>query len=108
IQDALAYISDQFNLSGTTIDPNSKGNLSFTDGVFNVKSLNAQFKISNETIAVDNSGIYLERFSVRDEKDNRFFIDGSILTNDFTNPEFDLRIAANEFSVLNSTRDRKS
>src|SRR5690606_37967200 len=81
------------------------GNLSFTDGVFNVKKLNAIFKISDETIAVDNSGIYLERFTIRDEKDNRFFIDGSILTHDFTNPEFDLRIAANEFSVLNSTRE---
>src|SRR5690606_36769304 len=81
------------------------GNLSFTDGVFNVKKLNAIFKISDETIAVDNSGIYLERFTIRDEKDNRFFIDGSILTKDFTNPEFDLRIAANEFSVLNSTRE---
>lgn len=105
IQEASGYISGKFNLSGTTKDSKYNGNLSFTDGVFNVKKLNAQFKISDETIAVDNSGIYLERFTIRDEKDNRFFIDGSILTQDFTNPEFDLRIAANEFSVLNSTRE---
>lgn len=104
IQEASGYISGQFNVSGTTANPKYKGNLSFTDGVFNVKKLNALFKISDETISVDNLGIYLERFTIRDEKDNRFFIDGSILTKDFTNPEFDLRIAANEFSVLNSTR----
>lgn len=105
IQETSGYVSGKFNVSGTTTDPKYKGNLSFTDGIFNVKKLNAQFKISNETIAIDNSGIYLERFTIRDEKDNRFFIDGSILTKDFTNPEFDLRIAANEFSVLNSTRE---
>lgn len=98
-------IAGHFKVSGTTADPRYNGNLDFRDVAFRVKKLNAQFKISGQSIAMDNKGIYLDKFDIRDEKDNTFIVDGSILTGSFTNPDFDLKINAKNFSVLNSTEE---
>lgn len=104
IENAEGYISGKFNVNGTTSEPKYKGTLDFTDVIFNVKKLNAQFKIDNQNIALDNTGLYLDKFRVQDEKNNTFEVDGEIKTTVFTNPDFDLAIKAENFSVLNSTR----
>jgi translocation and assembly module TamB len=101
---ASGNISGLIEASGTTNDPQYTGELVFNEAAFTVSQLNANYLLSNETIALDNAGVYFEDFTIRDENSNSFQIDGSIFTESFINPSFDLKLTADNFSVVNSTR----
>lgn len=103
IKNAEGSLSGNFKVSGTTSDPQYNGTLNFKDLAFHVAKLNAQFKVPEQNIAINNQGIYLNKFNIKDENDNTFVVDGAVLTNDFSNPDFDLKINAKNFNVLNST-----
>jgi hypothetical protein len=105
ITDADGYLTGNVKVSGTTANPDYDGEFNFNQVGFNVTTLNSVFKIDNETIQLDNSGLYLDTFEVSDTNDNSFAVDGSILTEELTNPEFDLSITADAFQVLNSTEE---
>lgn len=103
MENSEGSISGNFKVGGSVSAPQYDGNLEFNNIAFLVKKLNAQFKISEQSISINNKGMYLNKFNVRDEKDNTFIVDGAILTNNFSNPDFDLKINAKNFNVLNST-----
>lgn len=105
ITDAEGFLSGKFKVNGTTAEPQYEGNLDFNNVAFNVGMLNALFKISDESIKINNRGIYLDTFSIQDENNNTFTIDGAVLTEDITNPAFDIQLKAKDFSVLNSTEE---
>ncbi len=104
IKDAHGYLSGKFKVSGTTKSPKYEGNLNFRGADFNVVPLNTEFKISEEVINVNTSGIYFDTFAISDANNQNFTIDGSILTEKLTNPDFDLRLVADKFQVLNSKK----
>ncbi|WP_237701623.1 translocation/assembly module TamB domain-containing protein [Algoriphagus machipongonensis] len=103
ILDASGYLKGNVTANGTTNDPIYKGEFQFHETSFVPAELSTKYLLSNETITADNQGIYLSQFTVKDADNNTFIVDGSILTNDFTNPEFDLTLLAKNFMVVNST-----
>lgn len=105
IQEAEGYISGQVRLSGTTANPLYEGDFSFNDAVFTVSTLNSRFTLSNEALTVDNSGLYLDNFTITDSDNNSFVIGGEVLTEDMANPSFNLKLDAENFRALNSTRE---
>jgi hypothetical protein len=104
ITDSQGYISGKFKVTGTTKSPKYEGNLNFIGADFKVVALNTDFKISEEAIKVNTSGVYFDKFIISDAKNETFTIDGSILTGQLTNPTFDLRLVADKFQVLNSKK----
>ena len=54
---------------------------------------------------INNSGLYLENFSIRDANESAFTMDGTIFTEELTNPEFELSLQAEKFQLLNSTKE---
>ncbi|MCK5442945.1 MAG: translocation/assembly module TamB domain-containing protein [Maribacter sp.] len=104
IKDSNGFLSGKFKVTGTPTSPQYEGQLNFNGADFNVVALNTEFRISEETIKVNNSGIYLDKFVISDAKKNSFIIDGSILTESLTNPAFELRLVAEKFQVLNSKK----
>ena len=68
-------------------------------------TLNSVFKISDETLKIDNKGIYLDNFQITDANGSNFKMNGSIGTDELTNPKFDLTLSAEQFQVLNSTKE---
>ncbi|WP_373519958.1 translocation/assembly module TamB, partial [Pricia sp.] len=90
IKDADGYLSGNVKVNGTTAEPKYQGRFDFNQVKFNAATLNSVFKIDNETIEINNSGLYLDTFVISDTNDNNFTIDGSILTETLTNPAFDL------------------
>src|SRR5690606_9398812 len=70
-----------------------------------ISTLNSRFNLSNEDINLDNSGVYLTDFTITDEDNNSFTIDGEVLTPDFINPVFNLSINAENFQALNSSEE---
>ncbi|MGB5819183.1 MAG: translocation/assembly module TamB domain-containing protein [Saonia sp.] len=96
------YLSGQLELAGTTANPIYEGQISFHKTALEVIPLNANFKIDNETIDIDQTKVVLNDFDIQDGNKGSFTIDGSIATKTLTNPEFDLRLQAEEFRLLNS------
>ncbi len=105
IRDSEGAISGNIKVTGTTENPQYEGKLAFINTDFKVVDLNAVFKITDETLRVDNSGLYLDDFQINDANGNSFTADGTILTKSITNPSFDFALKANRFQVMNSTAE---
>lgn len=98
-------ISGTAKVSGTTGEPVYEGEFSFNDFGVVVNAINSRYAVANETVRLDNGGVYLDDFTVKDQEENTFVISGSLLTEDLANPTFDLLVLADNFRILNSTRD---
>ena len=105
IRDTEGNISGSVQLSGTTVNPSYEGDFQFNDAVFTVSALNSQFKLSNESLNIDNSGLYLNNITIMDSENNTFNLNGEVLTEDLTNPTFNLKLVAENFQALNSSRE---
>ncbi|WP_231931244.1 MULTISPECIES: translocation/assembly module TamB domain-containing protein [Bizionia] len=105
ITETDGYFSGNFKLSGTTRDPKYSGQLEFNDADFKVAMFNSAFTLQNETLNIDNSGLTMTNFTIQDENKNTFEMSGKIGTENFINPTFDLQVNANDFQVLNATKD---
>lgn len=97
--------SGDIKVTGTTAEPQYEGDITFDNARFTIATLNAGFRLNDESLRIDNEGLYMDQFQIEDENGNDFIVDGSILTETFLNPEFDLQFDAQGFRLLNSTRD---
>ncbi len=102
ITDGSGFLSGDFKITGTIEKPNVNGNLTFNDVALRVTQLNSLFKDINETVTVNDRGIFLDTFTVSDEKNNQLAINGSVLTQDFRNYNLDLTVDAENFRAVNS------
>ncbi len=105
IKNGDGSFSGKFTVSGTRLNPKYEGNLSFNDADFTITQLNAPFTLANENLKIDNEGVYMDHFTVRDENNNTFVVSGEVGTESFVNPTFDLKVKADNFQVLNATED---
>lgn len=104
ISKSSGHISATMEISGSTEDPQYKGLISFNEASTSVNMLQTQFTIIKDEIAVDNSGINLDKLTIYDAKENKFTLEGSVSTKDMLNPSFDLRLSANNFTAINSEK----
>ncbi|MEO8414519.1 MAG: translocation/assembly module TamB domain-containing protein [Ginsengibacter sp.] len=109
IKNARGALSGEIALSGDLKSPNIDGKINFNEVAFNVSMVNSVFRVDKEAIAIiNNKGIQLDKFTIRDTTNNTLVIDGAVNTNDFFNYNFDLTVRANDFQAINSTaKDNK-
>lgn len=105
ITNSSGSISGNMKIGGTTLEPEYSGNFTFEQAQFNVSTLNADFVLQQETIELDNEGVYFNDFTIGDTNQNSFVINGDVFTEKLLNPEFDLRLQADDFNALNSTEE---
>lgn len=97
-------VTGQLQVSGTLSHPRLDGALQFNEAAMNVGMLNANFTVDNQRIVFDHQGIRFDRFELQDSKNNIARLNGSINTTTFRDFAFNLTLNADEFQVLNSTR----
>jgi translocation and assembly module TamB len=97
--------SGKFKLSGTTTNPNYEGQLNFNNANFNIAMFNAAFKFEDEGLSINNKGLKLNNFTVKDVDNNSLVLSGDIGTESFINPTFDLSISAKDFQFLDATKE---
>ncbi|MFT7056001.1 MAG: hypothetical protein ACJAR3_001632 [Roseivirga sp.] len=97
-------LSAEVMVTGNTNALQYSGTLGFSQVSFLVNELNSRFSIANEQLNVNNSGLFLDEFVIADGDNNDFSLDGQILTEQLTNPSFDLKLKANNFGIVNSTK----
>lgn len=103
ILDATGYLTGTITANGNTIDPKYEGEIQFLETSFVPARLSTKYLLSNETIKVDNAGLYFDQFTIRDTENNTFAIDGTVGTESYLNPTFDLNLTAKNFMAVNST-----
>lgn len=105
IRDGKGFFSGKFDVSGPVNDLTYNGNLDFADVDFTVTQFNAPFSLINTSFNVDNEGLYFNNFKIYDEFKNYLEVNGTIATESFTNPTFDLKVNSDNFHVINASRD---
>ncbi len=105
LTDTDGSFSGNFKLSGTTVAPKYEGALNFKDADFKIAMFNTAFTLPNESLNVSNEGLFMENFTILDENQNKLVASGSVGTESFINPTFDLQIDADNFQVLNATKE---
>lgn len=105
IKNSKGSFSGNMELTGTFAEPEYTGQLIFQDAGFTVSKLNAPFRIRQETLLINTDELIFDQFEVEDSNANVFTMDGKIMTTPLINPEFDLSFSANDFMLLNSTRE---
>ena len=104
IRNASGNINGNISVKGTLDKPNILGKINFNNTAFNVTAINSFFKINDESLTIDNNGFGFDTFTIQDTANNDLVIDGRINTTDFKNYAFGLKVNADNFQVLNSTK----
>ena len=105
IRDGKGTFSGNFTMSGPIKELIYKGNLDFANVDFTVSKLNAPFSLINTSLKADNKGFYFDNFKIYDETKNDLVVNGTIGTENFSNPTFDLRVLSDNFHVINASPD---
>ncbi|WP_086475640.1 translocation/assembly module TamB domain-containing protein [Arenibacter amylolyticus] len=105
ISQPTGSLAGEFRVNGTPANPKYEGNLRFMEAGLKVNSLNATFSLPQEEIKVDNKGIYFDDFSIADANNHLFHLDGSIYTEQLSNPSFDLKIKTQGFQPIKATKE---
>jgi hypothetical protein len=106
ITNASGAVNGNVKIAGKASKPAINGDLNFNNASFSITALGSQFKVDNEKISVTNDGLVFNNFTIRDSTNNALTIDGNVLTNNFINYNFNLRVNARNFMVLNSNKSQ--
>lgn len=98
-------LAGNFTIAGTLSEPEYEGELRFNQAGFKIAAFNTAFTLPQETIDINNSGLSMDNFRVVDENDNTLIANGTIGTDSFLNPNFDITLDAQNFQALNATKD---
>ncbi|WP_298316139.1 translocation/assembly module TamB [uncultured Aquimarina sp.] len=105
ISDTRGKITGNAKITGTTQDPVYDGIFHFEKTSLLVNALNTRFTLAEENIKIDNSGLFLNDFTIADKNKNTFSLNGKIETETLNNPTFDLKLQTKNFQILNATRE---
>lgn len=102
---AKGNLIGDLNFSGTTKDFVYGGRLNFQEASIFFPFLNMTYELPNEEINLKNEQIQLNNFTIIDEQNNKMQLNGKVTTQDLLNPKVDLQLTADNFQLLNSTKE---
>ncbi|WP_416864372.1 MAG: translocation/assembly module TamB domain-containing protein [Imperialibacter sp.] len=105
VSEASGSMAGVVKIKGTTASPEYTGTIRFNTASLIVNSLDTRFTLPSETLKVDNTGLYLDNFTVVDDDNNAFRLDGKVLTENISNPSFQLTINARNFQPVNAAKE---
>ncbi|RZJ65940.1 MAG: translocation/assembly module TamB [Flavobacterium sp.] len=97
------FLSGKLKVTGTADNPNIDGDIAFNDSKFTITQLNSELRVSDERITFNNEGINFDKFEFVDSDNNKLSLDGRVLTQNYRDFGFDLKIRADNFKAVNST-----
>lgn len=105
IREASGNLIGHFNFSGNTEDFQYEGRLNFQDASLFFPYLNMAYQLPDEEINLRNEKIQLNNFTMLDEQKSKMQLNGQVTTQDLLNPKFNLQLTANNFQLLNTTKE---
>ncbi|MCY7357137.1 MAG: translocation/assembly module TamB, partial [Rudanella sp.] len=101
---AKGNLTGKFTVNGTTNDPKINGQIAFDSVVFNIKQLNATYRIDQERLLFDGSNITLNNFTLTDTLGRSLNTTGTVTLTNLPNAAYNLNVQASNFLVLNAAR----
>lgn len=105
IREGKGSLSGAFVMNGPLNDLNYQGDIDFENVNFTVTKFNAPFSLLQTKVNVDREGLYFDNFRIYDEYKNELTINGNVLTENFVNPVFDLKVVSDDFHIINAGKD---
>jgi len=105
IRNASGAINGNVSIRGSMNQPAVQGSLNFDKSSFVLVMLGSKFYLDNQKLSVTNDGLTFNDFTVKDSSGNALALNGNILTNNFVNYQFNLKLTARNFQLLNSTKE---
>ncbi|GAB3532745.1 hypothetical protein GCM10027443_17000 [Pontibacter brevis] len=92
-------------ISGTLDDPDIIGQLNFDQAQFTITMLGSLYRLQDERLVFKEQGISFPNFTLTDSLGNDLTVNGNVLTQDYTDYQFDLTANTDRFLALNSTAE---
>ncbi len=94
------YIEGDISLTGTTVTPDVDGRIRFQNVSITPSFLGAPFKIDNQLIRLNNTGLRFDDFVIRDKDNDPARISGTITTEDLLVYNLDIQAEMEKFLLL--------
>ncbi|HEV8285949.1 MAG TPA: translocation/assembly module TamB domain-containing protein [Chitinophagaceae bacterium] len=108
IKNASGAVNGNVTIRGSANNPAIQGSLNFDKASFALTPLGSQYYLDNQKLSVTEDGFVFNNFTIRDSANNELSLNGNVLTNNFINYEFNLKLLAKNFQILNSTKKENS
>ncbi|PVX50850.1 autotransporter translocation and assembly factor TamB [Balneicella halophila] len=105
IKETEGYLSGKLDVEGSATEPKITGQVKFNDVGLKVVQSGSNFRNINEEVRFTQQGIVFNDFKLNDESGDYLLINGKILTDDYRDYAFDLRLEADDFKVVDSEED---
>lgn len=104
LRQARGNMTGKFTVNGTTNDPKLNGQVAFDSVAFNVKQLNATYRIDQERLLFDGSNVTLNNFTLTDTLGRTLNTTGTVTLTNLPNASYNLNVQTRNFLVLNAAR----
>lgn len=104
IRNSSGFLRGTLNVKGTIDAPQVTGNISTDNLQTKVAQLNAEFKMPQEKIIFNESGIHFNQFKILDSTGQAATIDGDILTKNYKDIKLDLNVNAKNWRAMSSSK----
>ncbi|AKD54070.1 translocation/assembly module TamB domain-containing protein [Spirosoma radiotolerans] len=104
LRQAKGNLTGGFTVEGAIDNPKMDGSVAFDSVAFNIKQLNATYRIDQEKLAFSGQTITLDGFNLRDEQGRTLTTDGTVVLKNLPDAAYNLRVRADHFQVLNAGR----
>lgn len=104
LRDARGGLSGKLAIRGNVDSPQLNGEMKFDSMSFEVKQLGARYRLISQKIDFKGQDIRFNNFTLQDTLNQNLVVDGNVSIATIPDVGYDLKIKANDFTVLNSTR----
>ena len=101
---AKGTLHGEADILGSTTSPQLNGGISLDSVAFNIKQLNATYRIDQERIRLSGQTITFTDFNLRDTLGRALTVDGRVVLNNIPDVAYDMRVRAQNFLALNAAR----
>jgi hypothetical protein len=104
ISDARGNLEGYLKMAGSIDSPELNGKIQFSDAGTDIIALSNSFTLGNEPIEISNNIIQFNNFSIRNKKDQKAKIIGSLALHPQGNIYHNLHIITDNMEIMNATQ----
>jgi len=105
VSEMSGQVNGEVSVSGSPDKPVIVGEIGFDEMAVKITKLNFLTRLRNEKLIFDAGGLMFSNFVIEDAQQQKLTINGSILTENYSDFNFDLRLVTEKFQPINSTAE---
>ena len=106
LERASGKVNGYLDIGGTLQSPRYNGQIGFKDVDITTLNPRSTFHLTDESLTLNNSGVVLENFIILDEQQNPLRLDGSLITEDYKEFDYDFTVKADNYMLINNPEQK--